>query len=179
MRVVIDLRGPFGKYRNRGIGNYWENIISTDIFRDFMKRRPDMILYKEKLSCFPVKPLWLRDHLFWPFENLIKNTGLFVSSVALGPIRDYALPYFSGARKTAAAVFDIIPLEMSELNAASKTKTWRLQSAALKKAETVFVTSEYVKESLIKRTGIAPRKIVNTGCAVDCDLKNISPVRPK
>jgi glycosyltransferase involved in cell wall biosynthesis len=181
MKIAIDYRPLQSSYANHGIGVFLRNIFT----RLGRSRLAGSIVYigrsGQEFDAAPsgyrtvyrptIKP-WFWEQLLWPVNLRHMRADIFHSTVSLGPLREIGFPYWCPV-PSIATVYDLNSLKVSQLAAASRTRSFRVQKAAMQKATRVVTISNFVKNDLVATLGIDEKKIVVLPCAVDDAVRTI------
>ncbi|MDG5815982.1 glycosyltransferase family 1 protein [Chitinispirillales bacterium ANBcel5] len=172
--VAIDCRPLENEYAGHGIGTVVRNILSSLQKTQFATNIELFATTNNKnIPHFSCKRLWrpswrewVWEQLFLPFDIALSRCSVYHSTVSLGPIRSVALPFLSTA-KTIATVYDLNSFKCEALKHTSKTRSFKIQTLALKKAAAIVTFSQYVKKHITESFSIVPEMIVVLPVAVD------------
>ena len=157
MRIGIDARVlQHPDLKNKGIGTYTYNLISEllklntkhqFIFYLFKNNEMPEILQEQEITWLPqYKRL---NFIFQQFNTLKGGVDVFHTPIAIGPSREIIMPYLQ-FKRVIGTVHDLTFYHLPDgwSQSLSRSKDYRLQVRALRKAKKIITDSNYVKKDL-------------------------------
>lgn len=178
MTILLDCRALQGNYAHGGIGTYVRNLFPQLLAQSSAQpltlcgyaqgtrlAQPHRYYVLHRPAFRP----WLGEQMLWPLDIVRSRASLLYLPVALGPLRDIALPLLSGVPRI-ATIQDLTCLRIPAYAPVSRTHGFALQRAALRRGTRVVTLSDAVKQDVIEWLGVAPDKITVILPAVDTEL---------
>ena len=190
MKIAIDCHNLEGN--RTGVGRYLWNLLrewsrssesGLEFFLYFKNEIPQDVKSLANVG-FPeshIRVLGSGSNALYKHWHLPRAVAKDNADVLFCP--DYVLPVYAGRVKTAVTIHDIIyearPDEYSWPSFADKVLLkWASKNSA-KRADVIFVPSEFTKSEIIKHYRVNPAKIVVTPLAADPIFKKLDGVGPR
>jgi len=180
MNVLLDFRPLQNNYANNGIGTFIRNVYSRLLTEqrgfDFVCVGDKKYPYPDDLPLIPlIRPKsfdWFWEQFLWPLDMRRLEIDIFFSPVSLGIIRESAFPYFCPAQGI-ATIYDLNCLRIPEYACHSKTRSFRIQKAAIRKAKAIITLSSFVKDEICRVLEISPEKVWVVGAGIDDEIRQV------
>ncbi|AMU97288.1 glycosyltransferase [Xanthomonas citri] len=195
MRIAIDLQAAQTASRHRGIGRYslalaeamlreprahefWL-VINGDMASDAIDSLAALLPRERVVAFRTAQPVHWRDpanawrrtaseHMRESFLQALQPDIVHVTSVIEGA-SDGAVTSIGrgmGGARTAATLYDLIPLHDPRYIAAPWAAEWYADKvASLQRADVLLSISDYVRNDAIERLSVAPERVVNISSA--------------
>lgn len=180
MTILLDTRPLQNAYADRGVGTVIRNLYS----RFACSTKASQYRFCGRPGAAPLSGVswgglyrpsrhWMWEHLLWPIDMIRLRGGTLFCPAALGPIREIALPLLSPLPRV-AMVYDLNCLHDPDLSWQARSRSFKIQVAALRKVRQIVTISRFVANDLVQALGIEQSRISVIPCGVDDRVRELN-----